>query len=133
MRTSSSRTAACGSDSSSRPASRGTSAAIGSPSTSSNRSSRRNTQPNNPSSTTHRQDREPLVLPFLFLPSKGGDRPPRKASRPPVDKGANVPSSDEAAGPLRNETIDNFLLYGGLGWSGSPWTLSRGRTCSGRS
>src|SRR5437867_13303463 len=122
MRTSSSRTAACESDSSSRPASRRTSAAIGRPSTSSNRSSRRSTQPNNPSSTTHRQDREPLVLPFLFLPSKREDRPSRTAS--PVDKGANVPSSDGAAGALENETIDNFLLYGGLGWSGSPWTVS---------
>src|SRR6266571_2015984 len=124
MRTSSSRTAACESDSSSRPASRRTSAAIGRPSTSSNRSSRRNTRPNNPSSTTHRQDREPLVLPFLFLPSKRRDDRRGRHPRAPVDKGANVPSSDGAAGALENETIDNFLLYGGLGWSGSPWTVS---------
>src|SRR6267143_1926332 len=67
-RTSSSRTAACGFDSSLRPASRRTSAATGKQSTSSNRASR----PNNPSSTTHRQDREPLVLPLLLLLRKEG-------------------------------------------------------------
>src|SRR2546428_1854536 len=43
--------------------------------------------------------------------------------RGPVDKAANRPSSDGAAGPLRTETVDNFLKYGRLGWSGSPWTV----------
>src|SRR2546425_12073428 len=40
-----------------------------------------------------------------------------------VDKAANRPSSYGSARPLRSETVDNFLKYGRLGWSGSPWTV----------
>ena len=40
-----------------------------------------------------------------------------------VDKAAIRPSSDGAGRPLRTETVDNFLKYGRLGWSGSPWTV----------
>src|SRR2546427_364327 len=66
----------------------------------------------------------PSSCPFYSCHRREGTDRRGRHPRAPVDKGANVPSSDGAAGALENETIDNFLLYGGLGWSGSPWTVS---------